>query len=191
MRSIRFTGSPDNRDNPAERSEYHIHDGAQHENLKCAEPVAEPAITQAESAIAHAENQPAKKARCQEMAWPAQKPKDRNRGKKAKNCRRGDIAFHRKAIQKRRVIGNHQPCGEYQSQTNANIDAGADRRVAENMEPTIAGQMRTYQHNVLGSQDACNRLTRIYGDGCVTSAATGAHGGLSFPARSTAVTVYQ
>jgi len=91
------------------------------------------------------------------MPGQAQKSKNGNRGEKAQDRGGSDIAFHRKAIQKRRVIGNHQPCGEYQSQTNANINAGADCRVAEDMEPTITGQMRTYQHNVLGSQDACNR----------------------------------
>src|SRR6266576_3232124 len=55
----------------------------------------------------------------------------------------------------------------------------------------IPRQMRTDQHEVLGSQDASNRLTRIYGDGCATSTTTGVPGSLSFPARSTAVAVYQ
>jgi hypothetical protein len=59
------------------------------------------------------------------------------------------------------------------------------------MEPAVSRQMRTNQHEVLGSQDASNRLTRIYDNGCATSTTTGAPGSLSFPARSTAVTVYQ
>ena len=57
-----FTRSPDHADNPAERGEYHIHDGAQYENMNRAQPVAQPAIDQAESAIAQTENKPAKKA---------------------------------------------------------------------------------------------------------------------------------
>src|SRR5258706_7731665 len=190
MRLMRFTGSPDHANNPGERGEYHIYDRSQHKNVERAEPVAETTEYEAQRAITHAENQPAEKARGHEMPGQAQKPKNGNRGEKAQDRGGGDIAFHRKAIQKRRVVGNHQPCGEYQSQTNANINTGADCRVAENMEPTIAGQMRTYQHKVLGSQDACNRLTRIYGDGCVTSTTAGAHGGLSVPARASALTVY-
>src|SRR6266436_1735446 len=191
MRSIRFTGSPNNGHNPGEGSENHIHDSAQHENLKRAEPAAEPVIGQAERAIAYTENKPAKKARRQEMAWQAQKPKDGNRGKKTENRGGGDIALQRKAFQEWGMIGNHQPYGENQTQTNTHVNTGANRHVAEHMEPTITGQMRTYQHKVLGSQDSSLRLTRIYGDGCVTSTTTGAPGSLSFPARSTAVTVYQ
>ena len=125
------------------------------------------------------------------MSWEAQKPEDGNRGEKAENRGGGDKALRRKAFQERRVIRNHQPGGKYQSQADAYVDTGADRRVAEDMEPSIAGQMRTYQHAVLGSQETSNRVTRFYGDGCVMSTATGAQGGLSFPARSTAVTVYQ
>src|SRR5712692_3338866 len=191
MRLMRFTGSPDRPNNPGARGEYHIHDRPHHENLERAEPVVETAEDEAQRAIAYAENHPAQEARCQEVARQAQKPKNGNRSEKAEDRSGGDIALQRKALQERGVIGDHQPCGEHQSQTYANINAGADCRIAENVEPTITGQMRTYQHKVLGSQDTCNRLTRIYGDGCVTSTATGAHGGLSFPARSTAVTVYQ
>src|SRR6266699_2729172 len=143
MRSMRFTGSPDRGYNPAKRSENHIHDSAQHENLGRAEPIAEPPEDHAEHAIAEAENQPSDKARCHEVSWQAQKPKNGN------------------------------------------------RRDAENVEPTVTRQMRTYQHEVAGPQVASNRLTRIYGDGCVTSTATGVLGTLSFQARSTAVTVYQ
>jgi hypothetical protein len=150
---MRFTRSPDDANNPAERGEYHIHDGPQHENLKRAEPVAEPAEYNAKSAIAHAENEPGKEARSQEMAWQAQESKNGNRSKKAEYRRRRDIALQRKALQERRVIRNQQPHGEYQSKANAHVNTGADCRVAENVEPTITGQMRTYQHAVLGSQE--------------------------------------
>src|SRR5258705_5311289 len=87
------------------------------------------------------------------MSWEAQKPEDGNRGEKAENRGGGDKALRRKAFQERRVIRNHQPGGKYQSQADAYVDTGADRRVAEDMEPSIAGQMRTYQHAVLGSQE--------------------------------------
>src|SRR2546422_553322 len=158
MRLMRFTGSPDHANNPAERGEYHIHDRSHHKNMERAEPVAETMEYEAERAITQAENQPAKKARCHEMPGQAQKPKNGNRGEKTQDRGGGDIALHRKAIQERGAIGNHQPCGEHQSQTNANINAGADCRIAENVEPTITGQMRTYQHKVLGSQDTSNSL---------------------------------
>jgi hypothetical protein len=49
---MRFTGSPDYANNPAERGEYHIHDGSHHENLERAEPVAEPVKNYAQRAIA-------------------------------------------------------------------------------------------------------------------------------------------
>ncbi len=188
---MRFTGSPDNGHNPAERSENHIHDGAQHENLERAVPIAEPVKDQAERAIAQAENEPAKKTRCQEMPRQAQKPKDGNRTQEAEYRGGGDIALQRKAFQEWGMIGNDQPCGENQSQANTDVNSGANRRVAEDVEPAITGQMWTNQHEALVSQDANIRLTRIYGDGCVTSTSTGAPGALSFPARSTAVTVYQ
>src|SRR5260370_11631049 len=125
------------------------------------------------------------------MARQAQKPKNGNRSKKAEDRRCGDIALHRKAIQERGVICNHQPCGENQTQTNTHVNASADGSVGEDVEPTITRQMRTYQHEKLASRDASNCLTRSYGDGCVTSTTTGALGGLSFPARPTAVPVYQ
>jgi len=41
--------------------------------------------------------------------------------------------------------------------------------------------MWAYLHEVLGSQGASIRLTRIYGDGCVTSTTTAGPGALSFP----------
>ena len=89
------------------------------------------------------------------------------------------------------MIGNNQPCGENQSQTNANVNTRANRRIAEDLEPAITGQMWAYLHKVLGSPGASIGLTRIYGDGCAISTTTGAPGSLSFPARSTAVAVYQ
>ena len=188
---MRSTGSPDRGNNPAERGENHIDDGAQHENMERAEPITEPAEKCAERAIAEAENEPSHKARRQEMPRKAQKPKNGNRSEEAQNHGGGDIALQRKALQEWGMIGNNDPGGENQGQTNTNVNTGANRRVAEDMEPAIPRQMRTDQHEVLGSQDASNRLTRIYGDGCATSTTTGVPGSLSFPARSTAVAVYQ
>jgi hypothetical protein len=187
---MRFTGSPDCGNNPGERGDNHIYNSAQHENMERAEPATEPVEYQAERAIAEAENEPTEKARRQKEPRQAQKPKNGNRSDKAENRSGGDIALHREAFQERGVIGNHQPRGENQSQTDPHVNTGANRRVAEYMEPTIPGQMRTNQHEELVSQDASIRLTRIYDDGCVTSTTTAAPGALSFPARSTAVTVY-
>src|ERR1700686_2408785 len=126
MRSICFTGSPDRCNNPAERGENHIHDGAQHENMKCAEPITKPVVNQTESAIAEAENQPTEKLRRQEGPLHAQKPKNRNRTEKTENHGGGDIALQREAFQEWGVMGNIQPCGENQSQTNTNVNTGAD-----------------------------------------------------------------
>src|SRR5213080_4903429 len=125
------------------------------------------------------------------MPRQAQKPKNGNGSEEAENRGGGDIALQRKAFQEWGMIGNHEPCAENQSQTNTHVNTRANRRVAEDVEPTITGQMRANRHRVLDSQDASNCATRIYGDGCVTSTTTGAPGALSFPARSTAVTVYQ
>src|SRR5260370_10258565 len=80
------------------------------------------------------------------MPRPAQEPNDGNGSDKAENRRRGDIALQRKAFQEWRLIGDYQPCGENQRQTDANVNTGARRRVAANVEPTIPGQMRSYQH---------------------------------------------
>src|ERR1700676_4619772 len=162
MRLMCLTRSPDHAYNPAERGEYHIHDGAQYENMNRAEPVAQPAIDQAERTVAETENKPAKKTRGQEMSRQAQKPKDGNRGEKGENCGGGDKALRGKALQERRVIRNHQPRGKYQSHADAHVNTGADRRVAEDVEPTITGQMRTYQHAVRGSKETSNCSTRIY-----------------------------
>src|SRR6266851_4811997 len=102
------------------------------------------------------------------MPRQAQEPKNRNDSEKAEDRSRRDIALQRKAFQERGVIRNHQPCGENQRQANSHVNTSADGRVTEDVEPAITGQMRTYQHEVLGSQETSNRLTRIYGDGCVT-----------------------
>lgn len=187
---MRFARSPDRADNPAESGENHIHNRTYYENLNRA-PLAEFAEDHAEQTIANAEYQPPDKARRQQMPREAQKSKDWNSRKETENRRCGDIALHGKAIQERGVVGNHQASGKDQCQADADIHARADSSVAEGVKPTISGQMRTYQHALLGSQETSNRLTRGHGDGCVTSTATGVLGALSFPARSTAVTVYQ
>src|SRR6266567_3596504 len=69
--------------------------------------------------------------------------------------------------------------------------SSANRCVAEDVEPTVTGKMCAHGHRMLGSPDTDNGLTRVYDSGCVISTATGALGALSFPARSTAVTIYQ
>ena len=159
--------------------------------MERAEPQTEPAEDQTERTIAKAENEPRQEARCQEMSRQAQKAKNGNGSEEAEKRGAGDVALQRKAFEERGMIGNNEPCGENQSQANPHVNTGAYRRVAEDVEPTITGQLRVNRHRVLGSQDASNRLTASYGDGGVTSTTTGASGALSFPARSTAVTVYQ
>src|SRR5260370_35326671 len=106
------------------------------------------------------------------MPRQAQKPKNRNRGEEAENRGSGDIALQREAFQEWGVIGDNQPCRENQSQTNTNVNTGAYRRVAKDVEPSITRKMWTYLHEVLASQGASIRLTGIYGDGCVTPPTT-------------------
>src|SRR5437773_10171154 len=117
------------------------------------------------------------------MPRKAQKPKNGNRSEEAQNHGGGDIALQRKALQEWGTIGNNDPGGENQGQTNTNVDTDANRRVAEDMEPALPRQMRTDQHEVLGSQDASNRLTRIDRAGRATSTTTRVPGAPSFPAR--------
>src|SRR2546429_16174 len=148
MSIMRSTGSPDRGNNPAERGENHIDDGAKHENMERAEPITEPAEKCAERGIAEAENEPSDKARRQQMPRKAQKPKNGNRSEEAQNHRGGDIALQRKGLQEGGMIGNSDPGGENQGQTNTNVNTGANRRVAEDMEPAIPRQMRTNQHEV-------------------------------------------
>ena len=95
---MRSAGSPDRGNNPAERGEDHIDDRAQHENMKRAETITEPAENHAQRAIAEAENEPSDEARRQQMPRKAQKPKYGNRGEEAQNHRGGDIALQRKAF---------------------------------------------------------------------------------------------
>src|SRR5882762_1819322 len=92
------------------------------------------------------------------MPRQSQEPKSRNRRQKAKNRRRGNIALQGKPFEKGRTIGNHQPHAENQRQAYTDVNARSNRRVTEDVEPAVTGQMRTYQHAVLGSQDASDRL---------------------------------
>src|SRR5713101_617485 len=125
------------------------------------------------------------------MPWHAPKSKDGNQCKKAEKCGSGNISLQCKSIQERDTICNDQPGHESPAQTNASVNAGPNRRIAEDVEPTVTGKMCAHGHRMLGSPDTNNALTRVYNGGCVTSTATGALGALSFPARSTAVTAYQ
>src|SRR5947199_7383540 len=137
--------------------------------MERAEPHTEPAEDQTERTIAKAENEPRQEARCQEMSRQAQKAKNGNGSEEAEKRGAGDVALQRKAFEERGMIGNNEPCGENQSQANPHVNTGAYRRVAEDVEPTITGQLRVNRHGGLDSQDASNRLTPSYGDGGVTS----------------------
>src|SRR6267154_6438178 len=91
------------------------------------------------------------------MPRQSQEPKSRNRRQKTKNRRRGNIALQGKPFEKRRTIGNHQPRAENQRQAHTDVNARSNRRVTEDVEPAVTGQVRTYQHAVLRSQDASDR----------------------------------
>src|SRR2546429_7601299 len=73
--------------------------------------------------------------------------------------------------------------------SNAGVNAGANGRIAKEFKPARTGQVGPKLHPTLDSPWVTE--TRIYEGGCAMSTATGALGALSFPTRSTAVTVYQ
>jgi len=189
---MRFAGSPDHRNYPRKRRNNHIHERAHHEDLnRTVGRIAEPVEDEAETAVTKKKKEPADEAGRQQVSRRAQEPENGNGSQEAQHRGGGDVALHRKVLQERNMIGDNQPRRENQRQANSDVDTRSNRRVAEEMEPTITGQMRTDQHQVLGSQDARGKRTRIYGNGCVRSTATGEQGALSFPVRSTAVTEYQ
>lgn len=138
---MRRAGSPDAGANPRKRREDHVDDRAKHENQKGAVPIAEPAEEETENTIAKAEQEPTDETRSQQIARSPEKAKDGDGSKKAEDPFGGKIALPSKALQKRNVISDHQPCRKHQRQTDADINAGADSRVVQEVEPTIAGQM--------------------------------------------------
>src|SRR5580700_9393806 len=191
MRNIFTARFPDGCADPAKRRDDHICDSAKHENLKRAVPFAKGPVKHTESAITRTENHPGNQARRQEMARHKQESKNRDEREKTQNYSCSHIALHRKSFQEREMIRDDQPRRENQRHANTSIYTRSNRRIAEDVEPTVTGQMRSNGHPMLGSQATDNCLTRTCEDGCVTSTARGALGALSFPARSTAVTVYQ
>lgn len=154
-----FASSPDQRADPRNRRDNHIHNRPQHENLKRADPVAEPVEDQAEGPITKSENEPADEAGSKQISWCAQEPQNGNGSQEAQHRGGGDVALHRKVLQERNMIGDNQPRRKNQRQANTDVNTRPNRRVAEEMEPTITGQMRTDQHRVLGShsQDALGK----------------------------------
>ena len=95
----------------------------------------------AENPVAEAEEEPPDETGSQEIARRAEKAQNGNGRKKAEDAFCGEIALPRQALEKRDMIGNHQPDRKNQGEANADVDAGADSRVAEEVKPTIAGQM--------------------------------------------------
>ena len=135
MRSLRFASFPDGRADPANRGEDHVHDGAEHEDLECAVPIAEPGENQAERAVAQREDEPGDEARCQQVARPSHESKYGDCGEKAKRCGGGDVPFPREVIQHGNAIGKNEPNGEDQTQEHTGVNTRTDGRVAENVKP--------------------------------------------------------
>jgi hypothetical protein len=153
---MRGAGPGDECADPGKGREDHVHDRTEHENQKSAVPIAELAEEQTEGTIAKAEDEPTYQTGGKEITRSAEKAKNGNRREKTENCAGSEVALPRKALEKRDMIGNHQPGGKNQGKANADVNAGADSRVAEEVKPTITGQMRTNRHQALGSQDANN-----------------------------------
>lgn len=109
---MRFAGFPNRRPDPANGGDDHVHDRAQHEYMKRAEPITQPGEDQAEDAVAHGEDEPGDEAGCQQMARPPRESKNGNRREKAERHCRGDIPFQRNVLQYRDAIGKNEPDGE-------------------------------------------------------------------------------
>jgi hypothetical protein len=136
---MRGAGSPDKSADPGKSRKDHVHNSAEHEDLKGTVPIAELAEKETQNTIAETEEEPANQTRSQEITGSAEKAKNGNRSKKAENRGGSDVAFLRETLQKRDMIGDHQPGRKDQSEANADIDACTDSRVAEEVEPTITG----------------------------------------------------
>jgi len=124
------------------------------------------------------------------MTGQAEKSHDGHGGEEDKRHSGRQVTLQRQALQCRNAVGNEDPDGEHESKTDAGIYTGANGRVFENVEPAIAREVST-NGNQNKLQNLAKLKTRIYEEGCVISAATGAEGALSLPERSTEVTEYQ
>jgi hypothetical protein len=135
MRNFGGAGPSDNCANPAKRGEDHIDHGPCHEDLKRAVPIAQLMVNHAKYAINHTEHQPGDYARGQEIPGPAKKPKNGDRRKKNKNSSASDIALKSKPFQQRNLVGYDQPGSKHQTQTNSRVNAGANGRIAKEIQP--------------------------------------------------------
>lgn len=134
-------GSPNESADPRNGCQDHVNNCAEHEDQKGAVPIAELAEEETEDTIAEAEDEPANQTRSQEIARRAEETKNGNCGEKTENPGGRDVALQGETLQERHMIGNYQPDRKNQSEADADIDSSADSRVAEEMKPTIAGQM--------------------------------------------------
>ena len=141
VRDVGCTRLPDATDDPAKGGEDHINHSADHKNLKGAVPVAESAEENAKNAIADAKNDPGNQAGSQKPARSSHKAKNGNPGQKSQNGSRRDIAFESKTLKERHAVSDDQPSHENKGEANADVDARADRGIAKEVKPTIAGQM--------------------------------------------------
>src|SRR6266571_7571838 len=138
MRSVRCARPPNDRANPGQCGENQVHDRSHHENVERAVPVTEAAIDETENAIAQTEKEPSDQTGGQEIPRHAKKTQNWNSSKKAKDCSGSDVALQRKALQKRNMIGNHQPRHKNQSEANPRVHAGANGGVAKDVKPTVS-----------------------------------------------------
>jgi hypothetical protein len=145
----------------------------------------------AEQPVCEGQDAPGNEAGCQKRTRKAQETKDGNHREKPQGRRCTDVALQRKALQGWSTVGHENPRYENHGQTDAGIHSGANRRVLENVEPAIAREMSADSNQSEAPKSLPKFITRIYEEGCATSAATGAEGALSLPERSTAVTEYQ
>ena|SRR6266403_2541449 len=137
MRKVRFANSPDGHANPRQRRNDQVDDGSIHENLHRAMPIAQFPEKQTEDTIIQAEDQPRDQAGSQQMPGHPQESKDGDQREQAKKQAGRYVAFRRETVEERDAIGQKQPGGEHQNQTESSVDANSNGRVGENLEPTV------------------------------------------------------
>src|SRR6267142_5496455 len=137
MSKVCFANSPDSHANPGQCRNDQVDDRSIHENLHRAMPIAEFPEKQTKDTIIRAEDQPRDQPGSQQMPRHTQEPKDGNQGEQAKKQASRYVAFRRETVEERDAIGQKQPGGEHQNQTESSVDTNSNGRVGEDVEPTV------------------------------------------------------
>lgn len=154
MRNISSAGPSDYRANPRERCEYHVTHRPNHEDLKCAVPIAQLVVNHAKNTVHDAKDKPGDHARSQKVPRPAKKSKNGDGCKKNKNPGAGNVALEGEALENWDLIGDKQPGGKNQAEANSGIDAGANGCIGKEIQAARTGQICSNEHSQRGSHRA-------------------------------------